>query len=107
MSRQQPATSSGSLTTVSTTVIPSNAAASQLLSGMLMTVNLIAGSGAAATMSVYDGLSSSGLLLATLAAAQGTTNTLQLANGVAFANGLTVAISGTAATGVVHYILGS
>jgi len=74
-------------------------------SGVVTSVSITAGGGAAGTISVYDGTSTSGILLVTLAGVpQGTSQFANIANGVAFATGLYVVVSGTASVGTVHYI---
>lgn len=95
-----PGTSSGSIAvTVGTQVVSGP--------GRLCLAQCTAGS-AAGTMSVYDGTSTSGLLLAQIAGVPiGTTQTCEVSNTVVFNTGLFVVVSGTASTGLIHYIRGA
>lgn len=88
-------TSSG-LLTATTTVVSSKPAT-------LNSVHLTAAA-ATSTLIVYDNASAaSGTVLATLSAVANTTASLQFKFPVNDLNGLTVIITGTGATGVVHY----
>lgn len=99
----QPSTSSGSIAVTAGAAVITNT--SQVNSGILKYVSVTGGS-AAGTIRVYDGTSTSGVLLAEIAgAAIGVTIAQNLSDGVAFASGLFVVVSGTGSTGVLHYIL--
>jgi len=104
MGYSQPATSSGAIAvTAGTSVIPAATTAGQVKSGILTAVQCVAGSAAGSVM-IYDGNSTSGLLLVSLTGVpSGTTQFANIANGVAFANGLFIVVSGTGAQAVVHY----
>lgn len=102
----QPATSSGSIAvTVGAQVVPSASATSQLMSGYLTSVVCTGGS-AAGTVSVYDGTSTAGLLLCTLAGVPiGTTEVFNISEGVVFSRGLFIVVSGTGSSAVLHYVV--
>lgn len=94
----QPGTSSGAIAVT---------AGSQVVTGggVLLYVECDSGS-AAGTVTVYDGTSTSGLLLSNLKGVPiGTTGNAHIPQGVVFNNGLFVVVSGTASVGVVHYRL--
>lgn len=95
----QPATSSGSIavTTGAQTVTGA---------GTLLHIECIGGS-AAGTVTVYDGTSTAGKMLVSLAGvAIGTTQICDLGQGVVFNTGLFIVVSGAASQGIVHYRLG-
>lgn len=102
----QPSTSSGAIAvTAGAQVVPANSVASQLVSGVLTNLQCLAGS-AAGTVMIYDGTSTSGVLLASLnAVPTGTTQFANISNGVCFTKGLFIVVSGTGAQAVVHYIV--
>lgn len=103
----QPCTSSGSIGVTGGAVVQaSTAAASQLLSGTFHTLTLTPAA-AASTCQLYDGSSTSGTLLASLTAvANGASVVLNISDGCAFAKGLFIVVTGTAAVAVVHFKAG-
>lgn len=102
----QPATSSGSIAvTAGAAVIPAATRTSQVYSGIFYALTVSGGS-AAGTATVYDGTSTSGVVIAQLSGvAIGTSQTFNISNGCAFANGLFIVVSGTASTALVHYLI--
>lgn len=101
----QPCTSSGSIAvTAGASVIPTNAATSQLKSGTVSAV-ILTPAAAASSCQLYDGTSTSGILIASLTAVANGASTIWAIGdeGVAYANSLFIVVAGTAATAMVHY----
>lgn len=74
-------------------------------SGILLSVECVGGS-AAGTVTVYDGTSTGGTRLASLAGvAIGTTQVVTFPQGVVFNKGLFIVVSGTGATGSATFRL--
>jgi hypothetical protein len=71
--------------------------------GVLLSVECVGGS-AAGTVTVYDGTSTSGLRLCSLAGvAIGVTQVASFPQGIVFNTGLFVVVAGTASTGCLTY----
>lgn len=108
MAFNEPSTSSGSIAvTAGTQIVPNNTNDAQggaPASGVLVSAQVVA-AGAAATMQIYDGTSTSGVLLVSLQAATNATQFANIAQGIAFVNGLFVVVTGTGAKGVLSYTL--
>ena len=101
------ATSSGAIAvTAGAAVVPSASRTSQLNSGVLTSVQCVAGS-AAGTVTVYDGTSTAGTILASLNGVPvGTTQFANISIPVVFSTGLYVVVSGTGTTAILHYVVG-
>jgi hypothetical protein len=93
----QPGTSSGSIAVT---------AGTQVVSGPgLLTYAQCVGGSAAGTVTIYDGTSTSGLLLVNIAGVPiGTTGTADISSQVVFNTGLFVVVAGTGSTGCLHYV---
>lgn len=102
----QPCTSSGSIAvTAGASVIPAASGTSQLKSGTFHTLTITAAA-ATATCQLYDGTSTSGVLLATLSCVANTTEALNISDGCAYDAGLFIVVTGVGAIAVVHYKAG-
>jgi hypothetical protein len=77
-----------------------------LLESTVTAVQLVA-AGAAATLIVYEGTSSSGLAVATISAAAGTSNSVTFNKPVVCNTGVFADVSGAGATYIVHFIPGT
>lgn len=92
----QPATSTGSIAVT---------AGAQTITGpgVLLFAQLMGGTTLNA-MTIYDGTSTSGLMLINLQNVVANTNTIaQPPQGVVFNTGLFIVVSGTGSTGIAHY----